>query len=113
LDLLQAFQVERAVFHWYSGPAGVLKEIFERGYFISATPAAAYSERHRRAIKMVPLDRLLLETDAPEVYQGNPSEPKDLFIALKAVSELKGQEPAEIADQTFLNAQNFFNLGLP
>jgi TatD DNase family protein len=113
LDLLQAFQVERAVFHWYSGPEGVLKEIFERGYFISATPAAAYSERHRRAIKMAPLGRLLLETDAPENYQGNPSEPKDLFISLKAVSELKGQEPTKIADQTFLNAQDFFKLSLP
>jgi TatD DNase family protein len=113
LDLLQAFQVKRAVFHWYSGPAGVLKGIFERGYFISATPAVAYSERHRRAIKMVPLGRLLLETDAPEVYQGNPSEPKDLFIALRAVSELRGQEPGEIADQTFSNAQDFFKLSLP
>jgi TatD DNase family protein len=113
LDLLQAFQVERAVFHWYSGPPGVLKEIFKEGYFISATPAAAYSERHRRAIKMAPPGRLLLETDAPEIYRGNPSEPKDLFIALNAVSELKGQEPSEIADQTFLNAQDFFNLGLP
>ncbi len=112
-DLLQTFQVERAVFHWYSGPAGVLKGIFERGYFISATPAAAYSERHRRAIQMVPLGRLLLETDAPEDYQGNPSEPKDLFVALKAVSELNGQEPAKIAEVTFLNAQDFFQLGLP
>jgi TatD DNase family protein len=113
LDLLQSFQVERAVFHWYSGPAGVLKEIFELGFYISATPAAAYSERHRRAIKGAPLGRLLLETDAPEDYQGNPSEPKDLFIALKAVSELKGQEPSAIADQTFSNAQDFFKLSLP
>jgi TatD DNase family protein len=113
MDLLKSFQVERAVFHWYSGPAGLLKEIFERGFFISATPAAAYSERHRRAIKMAPPGRLLLETDSPEVYQGNPSEPKDLFVALEAVSELKEQEPAEIADQTFLNAQDFFNLSLP
>jgi TatD DNase family protein len=62
---------------------------------------------------MVPLGRLLLETDAPEVYQGNASEPKDLFIALRAVSELRGQEPGEIADQTFLNAQDFFKLSLP
>ena len=113
LGLLKSFQVERAVFHWYSGPADVLKGILDLGYYISATPAAAYSERHRRAIKIVPLGRLLLETDAPEDYQGNPSEPKDLLVALEAVSELKKQEAAEIADQTFSNAQNFFKLSLP
>jgi TatD DNase family protein len=113
LDLLQAFQVESAVFHWYSGPVGVLQEILKKGYFISATPAAAYGERHRRAIEMVPLGRLLLETDAPEIYRGEPSEPKDLSIALKAVSELKGKDPSAIADQTFLNAQEFFKLRLP
>lgn len=113
LALLKAFQIEKAVFHWYSGPSIVLKEVFGSGYFISATPAAAYSERHRRAIKMAPLGQLLLETDAPEVYQGNPSEPKDLLTALKAVGELKEQEPEDIAVQTYMNTKNFFKIHLP
>jgi Tat protein secretion system quality control protein TatD with DNase activity len=62
---------------------------------------------------MTPLGQLLLETDAPEVYQGNPSEPKDLLTALKAVGELKEQEPEDIAVQTFMNTQNFFQIHLP
>jgi TatD DNase family protein len=69
LDLLKAYDVGRAVFHWYSGPAGVLKEILARGYFISATPAAAYSGRHRQAIQMAPLNQLLLETDCADLGQ--------------------------------------------
>lgn len=112
LNLVKTFQVEKAVFHWYSGPAEILKAIFEMGYYISATPAAAYSERHRRAIQATPPDRLLLETDAPEVYQGRPSEPKDLMNTLHAVNDLLSLEPEKIAEQTFGNAQNFFQLNL-
>jgi len=108
LDLIKFFQVEKAVFHWYSGPPKVLSTIFEMGYYISATPAAAYSARHRQAIQAAPLDRILLETDAPEVYQGSPSEPKDLLRTLHSVSQLRGLAAEKIADQTFSNAQKFF-----
>jgi TatD DNase family protein len=112
LDLLKAYDVGRAVFHWYSGPANVLQEIFARGHFISATPALAYSEKHRRAVQTAPLKQLLLETDSPEVYQGVPSEPKDLLTVLTSVSELSGKGKEEVARQTFTNAQGFFKLRL-
>jgi TatD DNase family protein len=112
LDLLKAYDVGRAVFHWYSGPTNVLKEIFARGYFISATPAVAYSEKHRRAVQTAPLNQLLLETDSPEVYQGVASEPKDLLAVLTSVSELYGKEKEEVAHQTFTNTQGFFKLRL-
>ncbi len=112
LDLIQTFRVKQAVFHWYSGPIEVLRSLLEMGYYISATPAAAYSPRHREAIQVAPLDRLLLETDAPEVYQGSPSEPKDLVKTLLSVSRLMGMEEEKIANRTFQNAQNFFQLNL-
>ncbi len=110
LRLLEAFKVQRAVFHWYSGPADVLQRIFDQGFFISATPAAAYSEKHRKAIRAAPLHQLLLETDAHEVYRGSPSEPEDILATLRAVSELKGRSPEDIAGQTFLNSLEFFQL---
>jgi len=110
LRLLNSFHIEKAIFHWYSGPADVLQAVFARGYLISATPAAAYSEKHRRAIRSAPLSQLLLETDAPEVYRGTPSEPKDLLTTLQAVSDLKGKPPVEVALQTFQNAVAFFQL---
>ncbi len=108
--LIKKWGIEKAVFHWYSGPLEVLAKILEAGYYISATPAAAYSERHRRALKAAPLKKILLETDAPEIYQGVASEPKDVRISLKEVSILKELSEEEVAHQTFLNAQNFFQL---
>ncbi|MCX5918792.1 MAG: TatD family hydrolase [Deltaproteobacteria bacterium] len=112
-QLLQSFPLERAIFHWYSGPLDVLRRVFEQGYFISATPAAAYSERHRAAIQAAPLTHLVLETDAPEMYRGVPSEPADLRKTLQSVSEVKGMKAEEVARHTYRNASEIFQLTQP
>lgn len=110
LELIKEWKIEKAVFHWYSGPLEILNKLIEAGYYISATPAVAYSDRHRRAIKAAPLERILLETDAPEIYQGVPSEPKDVRCTLRETSILKGLPEEKVAEQTFLNAQKFFQV---
>lgn len=104
--------LKKAVFHWYSGPIGILTRIIEKGYSISATPALVYSPRHREAIRRMPIGGLLLETDAPQAYRGVESEPKDLFTSLFAVAELKGMEPEEVAHWTTQNARDLFELDL-
>jgi TatD DNase family protein len=102
--------LEKAVFHWYSGPMGVLTRIIEKGYSISATPALAYSPRHRKAIRRMPIEGLVLETDAPQEYRGIPSEPKDLSGLPLMVADLKGMDPADVAEKTTRNALEFFGL---
>lgn len=69
-ELVSERRIKKAVFHWYSGPLDTLRELLDRGFYVSATPAVEYSEPHRQALKEVPLERLLLETDAPVVYKG-------------------------------------------
>jgi TatD DNase family protein len=110
LHLLKNFHIQKAVFHWYSGPSEVLGCLIDQGYFISATPAAAYSEPHRRAVQQVPLNRLLLETDAPESYCGTISEPRDLWKTLQAVNALRPETEDEISLQTYRNTVEFFSL---
>jgi len=110
LALLKTHKIEKAVFHWYSGPKDVLREALALGFFISATPAAAYSARHGSAIQRVSLNQLLVETDSPEAYQGIPSEPKELIATISAVSRLTGKGPEEVARQTGENAQKFFQI---
>jgi TatD DNase family protein len=110
LKRLREFGIRRAVFHWYSGPGDVLHRLLNEGYLISATPAAIYSERHRQALKEAPLSQILLETDAPEIYQEKVSEPIDLLISLRALSEIKGMPAEEVAEQVLQNSVAFFNL---
>jgi TatD DNase family protein len=108
LEQLGEFKIQKAVFHWYSGPPEILKRILDRGYFISATPAAEYSDRHREALRAAPLGQILLETDAPEKYRGRASEPCDLTRSLLAVSGVKGVPPEEVAAQAWENSLDFF-----
>ncbi len=102
--------VDRAVFHWYTGPTNVLREMLDRGYFISATPAVEYHAEHRRAVKEAPLESLLLETDCPVVYQGHRSEPADVVRVLRTVAEIKGLSPETVAKRTTENAHLLFGL---
>jgi len=102
--------IEKAVFHWYSGPLDLLDRIFTSGYYISATPALAYSRAHRAAIEKMPVERILIETDAPVEYQGMASEPMSLFTTLRALCELKGLTLSEAARITTENAERFFSL---
>jgi TatD DNase family protein len=115
LDLVSETQVEKAVFHWYTGTSSVLRDIISRGYFISATPAVEYHEEHRRAVKEAPRERLLLETDSPVVYQRGTafeykSRPTDVLRSLRGASRLIGMDEAQLAKQTTANAIKFFGL---
>jgi TatD DNase family protein len=112
-ELVKEAGIEKAVFHWFTGFSGVLKDILEAGYLISATPAAEYHEEHRRAIKETTLDKLLLETDCPVTYGREnkySSQPADVIRSLKAVAALKGTDESTIARQTTHTAIEFFHL---
>lgn len=113
LNLVEEAQLEKVVFHWYTGPSSVLRDIVGQGYFISATPAVEYHEEHRRAVKEIPLERLLLETDSPVIYRRGSeveyeAKPVHIIRALKGAAELKGVSEAKIAEITTTNALNFF-----
>jgi TatD DNase family protein len=109
-EMAREREIKRAVFHWYSGPLGLLDEILEMGLFISATPALVYSPPHQAAIKQAPIERILLETDTPVSYQGRESRPKDVRITLREVGRLKGLDPSVVAEQTTKNASTFFKI---
>jgi TatD DNase family protein len=106
--------IQKAVFHWYSGPVDVLKDIIAAGYFVSASPALAYSEHSRAAIAAAPIHQTLIETDCPVRYdQGDKeffSEPKDVLRTLKAYAELKKMDETECCEILNANAQDFFPL---
>jgi len=109
-ELTKKASLEKAIFHWYTGPTNVLREILEQGYFVSATLAVEYHAEHRRAVKEVPLENLLLETDCPVVYQGHQAEPADVSRALQATAEIKGLSPDLVAEKTTENALRLFRI---
>jgi TatD DNase family protein len=110
LRMVKEAGIARAVFHWYSGPLDILQEILADGYFISATPALAYSPPHQAAIEAAPLDRILIETDCPVVYQENKSEPAHLVVTARELNRVKGVELSQVIEATTANARSFYKI---
>lgn len=107
--------VKEAVFHWYTGPSNVLRDILTEGYYISATPASEYHAEHRRAVREAPLPKLLLETDSPVEYGRESrytSAPRDVRRSLVAASAIKGIEETMVAEQTTENAIRLFGIAV-
>jgi TatD DNase family protein len=109
-QMVRDSHIEKAVFHWYTGSLEILEKIIDDGYYISATPALAYSPPHQAAIKAAPIERILVETDSPVEYQGKVSEPADLVMTLTELSNLKGMASEEVQRITTSNAKHFFGL---
>ena len=112
-EIVKESNVERVIFHWFSGPEDVLFDVLDSGYYISATPAAQYSKAHREAIGKAPLSRIVLETDSPVRYMGEEAEPSHILKALKAVAEIKRVEEDDVAEQTTRNAVQILKIEKP
>jgi TatD DNase family protein len=102
--------VKKAVFHWFTGSSDDLKRLLDQGYYVSATPAAAYSKEHRATIENAPLERILLETDSPVSYKGEPADPSHVLKALAAVAELKKEKQDKVSEATTENAKTVFGI---
>ena len=98
------------IIHCFSGSAEIAKEYLKLGYFISFAGPLTFKKapRLQEAVKLIPKDRLLIETDspymAPEPVRGRRNEPANVrYVGLK-MAELRGEEPEEVAAYTTENA---------
>jgi TatD DNase family protein len=104
--------VKRAVFHWYNASLELLQEILSSGYYVSATPALRYSPYHQEAMKEAPIERILVETDCPVSFEDKDSRPSDVVVTVQELARIKGMPALEVADATFRNTLDFYELPL-
>jgi len=116
LKVLKQALPQKAVVHCFSGDENFLKECLDLGFFISFTCNITYknSEDLRNLVKLAPLDRLFLETDAPflppEGLRGRRNEPMYVKYLCEEVARLKEISIEEVAETTTNNAKEFFSL---
>jgi TatD DNase family protein len=92
LDLLDSYQVQRAIVHWYSGPLNVFHEMVDRGMYFTIGVEVLHSEQIRNYARILPLDQLLTETDNPgglEWLTGTPGMPHHVRAVVEEVARLR------------------------
>src|SRR6185437_14624627 len=102
------------VLHCFTGSMDEAIQGLERGFFISFSGIVTFkkSEELRAIAKMVPLDRILIETDAPylapQSKRGKPNEPSYVGETAEVVAATKGIPLLELIIITTNNAKTLF-----
>lgn len=101
------------ILHSFSSGPLVLDTALAAGAYVSFSGMVTFNSwKDVDAVRAVPLDRLLIETDAPYLaptpHRGRRNEPAFVREVARKVAELRGQDPEEIAERTTQNAVRCF-----
>ncbi len=106
----------RGVFHSYSGSPEMARELLRRGWYISFSGVVTFKNARnvKAAAAVVPLDRILLETDAPylapEPWRGKLNRSDYIASSVRTLAEIHGVTEDEIRDNTHKNACKLFSI---
>ena len=107
--------VARGVLHCFTGGMGLLEEALDAGWHISFTGLVTFKNFDgQEALRAVPPDRLMIETDAPYLapvpHRGRRNEPAWVARVRDGVATVRGESPEEVERYTARNALRFFGL---
>ena len=121
-DALEILEEERAsevggVAHCFSGGYEEARRLMDMGFYISFSGVVTFknARRVREVVRKVPIERTLIETDAPylspEPFRGRRNEPAYVEYVARAIAEEKGLSPEDVARITTLNTRQVFRIG--
>lgn len=116
LRFLKKYRPKTPLLHCYSGSAEFLKELLRLDCYISLGGTVTFKNaRHSVEVaSVVPLDRLLLETDAPYLspvpFRGKRNQSDYIIYAANKIAEIRGMTAQEILNITAENAKSFYRI---
>ncbi|MGI9144419.1 MAG: TatD family hydrolase [Candidatus Planktophila sp.] len=112
--LLEVGAPEKTIFHCFSGDLEMAKICVERGYILSFAGTLTFKNapQLREAVKIVPADQLLVETDspflAPTPHRGALNTPAQIANIVRAMADERSVSDAELATSLSNNAERIF-----
>lgn len=103
--------VNRAFFHWYTGPTDLLSTIQGVGYFIGINPAWLVQPRHRQILDVVDLGVVITESDAPYKYRGIELRPELIEKTLSYLSATRKVDINTLESTIYGNFVKLFKRG--
>ena len=112
VELLVKEDYHHGVFHCYSGGWEQARDIIEMGFYISFAGVLTFSRRAREVIQKLPIDRLVLETDAPFLapvgHRGKRNEPSFILETLHCAANILDMTPEDLEARLDENARRLF-----
>jgi TatD DNase family protein len=116
-DILKSSEIEKigGVLHCFSSPVDVAEKMIDIGMHLSFTGNITFkNSKLSDSVRLVPLDRLMLETDSPFLTphpnRGKRNDPSYIPVISDKVAEIRGITTKEVMESTTSNALKFFNL---
>ena len=116
LEIVREFPGVRGVFHCFSGSPEMAEELLKRGWYLGFDGPVTYKNARRapEVAAVTPLDRIVVETDAPYMSpvpnRGKRNDSRNLPYVIETLAAWKGISPAEMTDITWNNALRLFGL---
>lgn len=116
LDVIKKFPTVKGVFHSFSGSCEMAKELVNMGWYISFSGTVTYknAKQPKEACRVVPDDRILIETDAPYLppvpHRGELNRSSYMRFTAQAIADERNTTIDEIEKITTENAFRFFRL---
>ena len=116
LEIVKEFPGVRGVFHCFSGSPEMAEELLKRGWYLGFDGPVTYKNARRapEVVAVTPLDRIVVETDAPYMSpvpnRGKRNDSRNLPYIVEKLAEWKGVMPEEMAEITWANGLRLFGL---
>jgi TatD DNase family protein len=114
--IIDSYDSVRGVIHSFSANPEILNEVLKRGFYVGLNGIMTFTkdEMQLESAKQVPIDKLLLETDAPFLtpnpFRGKRSEPKHVVTTAEFLANLRGENLEDLSRITTKNAEELFGI---
>lgn len=107
IDFIEKFNYDKIVMHCFSGNMKLVKRIVENDWFLSIPSSVKYNKHFQEMIKIVPLENLFCETDAPFLHpdreKGMKNTPVNVLESYKKIAEIKDLGLDEVKEKVWNN----------
>ena len=116
MEIIREYPDVKGVFHCYSGSAEMGRQLVEMGWYLSFTGAITFKNARKalETIEICPMDRIMIETDAPYLtpvpHRGKRNDSRELVYVAEKIAEVKGISAEEVARITLENGKRFFGI---
>ena len=116
LAIVKEFPAVTGVFHCFSGSVEMARELLKLGWMLSFNGAITFKNARKapEVIGEIPMDRLMIETDAPYLtpvpFRGKRNDSSYVHLVAEKIAQIKGIDPAEVERITWENGKRFFGI---